>query len=64
MVLGTQHAEPGLMHERRRLQRLVGTLLSHPMCGKLAEFFVDERKQFLASFRITLSAAVHKIFGP
>ena len=52
------------MHERRRLQRLVGTLLSHPMCGKLAEFFVDERKQFLASFRITLSAAVHKIFGP
>jgi hypothetical protein len=35
-------AQVGLMHERRRLQRVIGTLTSHEMGRELVELVVDQ----------------------
>jgi hypothetical protein len=60
--------EPGLVHQRRRPQRLAGFLISHADKGELAQLVIDQRKQLIGSGRIaglsTLEDAGHIAHGP
>jgi hypothetical protein len=46
--------QPGLMHERGGLQRLVGRLIRHACHRQLAQFLIDQRKQFIGGLGITV----------
>src|SRR5205814_4290994 len=50
--------KPGLMHERSRLQSLAWRFPGHFRCGEFAQFFVNEREQFVRSAGVTLLNAI------
>src|SRR6185503_12615647 len=45
--------QPGLMHERRGLQRLSGFFIGHPDDGEFAQFLIDQREEFFVRSRLT-----------
>ncbi len=40
-------SEPRLVNQRRRLERLPGGFVRHPLRGEFAQFVVDQREQFV-----------------
>ena len=54
----TAQPEAGFVHERRGLQRLAGRFVRHFVRGESAQFFVNEREQFVRSLGVTVLDAV------
>src|ERR1035438_5569240 len=57
LPVGTE-AQPGLVHERRSLERMPVGLAGHFRTGQLAQLVINKRQQLLGGLRITLSRAV------
>ena len=53
-------AQVGLVHERRRLQRVPGALEAKPAGGDPAQFGVDQRQQAIEGVPIALTPAVEQ----
>src|SRR5208283_2085372 len=57
-LLVAAQAQPGLVHERRRLKRVPVGFAGHLRIGELAQLIIDKRQQLLGGLRITLPCAV------
>jgi Leucine-rich repeat (LRR) protein len=53
LFIGAHQAQPGLMHQRRRLQGLSGLLPCHLLRRQFAKFFIDQRQQQFSRSGIT-----------
>jgi hypothetical protein len=49
------------MDERGGLQRLVRRFVGHLVGGELAQFFIDQRQQFISGFGVALFDGVENV---
>ena len=54
LSVGIDEPEPGLVHERRGLERVAGLLARHLRGGEAPKFGIDQRKQLVGGGRLAL----------
>jgi hypothetical protein len=52
LLVGGDEAKPGFVNEGSGLERVAGGFVGHAMDGEFAQFFVNEREQFVRSFAV------------